>query len=462
MIHFEPQRNNIMNSCKKRATVIETIPVEKKQRTETIDSDSLAPLHQAAIPVSTFLDVNDCVPVALISDKHQRSPALNDPNNKRQKIMISATIRKQKNEDSCPIYKLSNDELMHIIGYVGEKQYGFVAGVSKRFYEVYLDTYEGETSTSMENAVASVSCAAMCLIHLEEAGFDHRSFYCDVASLFNTAAKEEKLKILKFGEASGYKLNDILNESGIAHSAENGHLEVVQYLRQLGVEWDFLTCSFAAENGHLELLKWARANDCEWNSWTCHRAARNGHLELLIWARENGCPWDFRTCSSAAYNGHLELLQWCMANGCEWDFRTSANAANSGHLKLLKWCRANQCPWDEETCANAAYNGHLELLQWARASLCPWDEETCSFAAMNGHFELLKYARANQCPWDENTCAYAAKNGHLELLKWCRANQCPWDKNTCTNAAENGHLELLKWARLNGCPSDENTYESAL
>ena len=113
--------------------------------------------------------------------------------------MISATIRKQKNEDSCPIYKLSNDELMHIIGYVGEKQYGFVAGVSKRFYEVYLDTYEGETSTSMENAVASESCAAMCLIHLEEAGFDHRSFDCDVASLFNTAAKEEKLKILKFG-----------------------------------------------------------------------------------------------------------------------------------------------------------------------------------------------------------------------------------------------------------------------
>jgi hypothetical protein len=89
-------------------------------------SQSLAPLQQAAIPVSKFLDVNDCVPVALISDKHQRSPALNDPNNKRQKIMISATIRKQKNEDSCPIYKLSNDELMHIIGY----QHGKCRGLS--------------------------------------------------------------------------------------------------------------------------------------------------------------------------------------------------------------------------------------------------------------------------------------------------------------------------------------------
>jgi hypothetical protein len=39
---------------------------------------------------------------------------------------ISASIRKEENEDSCPILKLSHDELKLIFGYAGEKQYGLL------------------------------------------------------------------------------------------------------------------------------------------------------------------------------------------------------------------------------------------------------------------------------------------------------------------------------------------------
>lgn len=113
------------------------------------------------------------------SGKHERSSASNAPNDKRQKMTspscpatpyqnegvlavmnkltllvehhpeflskleglleevfnklepeVSAAIRKEKNEDSCPIFKLSNDELKLVFGYAGEKKYGFVACVS--------------------------------------------------------------------------------------------------------------------------------------------------------------------------------------------------------------------------------------------------------------------------------------------------------------------------------------------
>ena len=47
---------------------------------------------------------------------------------------VSAAIRKENNEESCPLYKLANDELKHIFGYVGEMQYGFVACTSNRFH----------------------------------------------------------------------------------------------------------------------------------------------------------------------------------------------------------------------------------------------------------------------------------------------------------------------------------------
>jgi len=211
---------------------------------------------------------------------------------------------------------ISNDVLQHIFGYVGDKQYIFVAGTSSSFRQVYLDTFRNEMLTSIKCAVASVSCAAVYL-HWEEPGCDSRA-----RSLFKTAAIEGKLEILKWGEHSGYKLNTILDCDIMVQAALHGHLEVMKYLRQLGISWNERTCAMAAKNGHLELLKWARANQCPWDAWTCAYAAMNGHLELLKWARANQCPWDEWTCALAATNGHLELLKWARSNGCRWNKQT--------------------------------------------------------------------------------------------------------------------------------------------
>jgi len=76
---------------------------------------------------------------------------------------VSATVRKEKNEESCPIYKVSNDGFKHIFGHVGEKQYGFVACVSDRFHQVYADMFGDEKLMSAESAVTSVSCAKLYL-----------------------------------------------------------------------------------------------------------------------------------------------------------------------------------------------------------------------------------------------------------------------------------------------------------
>jgi len=56
--------------------------------------------------------------------------------------------------------------------------------------------------------------------------------------LFQAAASDGKLDVLKWGEESGYKLDNILDEDGIADVALNGYLEVVKYLRKLGISWN--------------------------------------------------------------------------------------------------------------------------------------------------------------------------------------------------------------------------------
>jgi len=114
-----------------------------------------------------------------------------------------------------------------------------------------------------------VSCAKLYL-DTERLDYNTRT-----KLLFESSACDGKLDVLKWGHGSGYELETILENGEIADVALNGqHLEVVQYLRTIGIEWDERTCSHAAEGGHLELLKWARANGCPWDKWTC-----SSHLE---------------------------------------------------------------------------------------------------------------------------------------------------------------------------------------
>ena len=95
---------------------------------------------------------------------HSKLEKMLEGNFGKLEIEVYADDRKQENEDSCPIYKLSNDELKHICGYVGEMQYGFVACTSyTRFHQVYLETFGYKTSTTFRNATVSVSCAKLCL-----------------------------------------------------------------------------------------------------------------------------------------------------------------------------------------------------------------------------------------------------------------------------------------------------------
>ena len=39
---------------------------------------------------------------------------------------------------------------------------------------------------------------------------------------------------------------------------------------------------------------------CPWDELTCKWAAGNGHLKVLQWLRENGCPWDKEDCAIVA------------------------------------------------------------------------------------------------------------------------------------------------------------------
>ena len=91
-------------------------------------------------------------------------------------------------------------------------------------------------------------------------------------------------------------------------------------------------------------LSWALEKCTEKKERFCAEMAQNGNLELLQFLHENGCPWDEDTCSEAALGGHLECLKYAHDNGCPWDESTCFIAAFYGHLECLKYARENWCP----------------------------------------------------------------------------------------------------------------------
>jgi hypothetical protein len=56
---------------------------------------------------------------------------------------------------------------------------------------------------------------------------------------------------------------------------------------------------------------WFRGQGCPWNVVLCTFAADNGHLEMLRWLREHGCPVDIDWCEDkATQQGHNPVLEW--------------------------------------------------------------------------------------------------------------------------------------------------------
>lgn len=160
----------------------------KRQKATIDDTPGYPPSSPAPQNEGVLLAINDLTKLVESDPRlHSKLEGMLKDVLNRLKSVASATSQKEKNEDSCLIYKLSNDALELIFDYVGENQYGFVACVSNRFHHVYIDTFGGETLTSIESAAVLPSRAELCLCTEES--------YCNTRAviLFQAAVSDGKL-----------------------------------------------------------------------------------------------------------------------------------------------------------------------------------------------------------------------------------------------------------------------------
>ena len=156
-------------------------------------------------------------------------------------------------------------------------------------------------------------------VHMNAVGFRYTGrlmepFCGDVYEgvLLNYAAFQGSIEILWWlMEEKGCKLN---KNTGW-YAGVSGSVEVLEYLKFRGYEFNEMACNGAAREGHLEVLKFARDQDppCPWDQWTCTYAAGGGRLEVLKWLRSQDppCPWSRSDCrAEASMHGHQHVVDW--------------------------------------------------------------------------------------------------------------------------------------------------------
>ena len=188
------------------------------------------------------------------------------------------TFAAATNASSVSIFPFDDnlDVLKHVLMFVGENQYRFVAGVSRCFQQAYSDVFPASRKTYLNASMENI--ARFCWSEIDHGSVIYQKLLCRSA-------------------------------------ARHGNIQSLQYLRSVRCVWDEETCAKAALNGHLNVLQWCREHDCPWDKWTCHYAAMNGHLNVLKWCREHRCPWDEETYRRVV-NRHPHIVQWCRENGC--------------------------------------------------------------------------------------------------------------------------------------------------
>ena len=157
--------------------------------------------------------------------------------------------------------------------------------------------------------------------------------------------------------------------------AKTNKLELLEWIREeKKCEWDYRTINVAARQGNLEMVKYCVANECPIDEFACACAAENGHLEVLKYLREEAkVPWDSETAIWAAQNGHLHILEYLVEREYDnYDTLACERAAKSGHLDCLKYLHETaKAPWDSWAIREAHKKNKTECLQYLLDNNCP-------------------------------------------------------------------------------------------
>ena len=263
----------------------------------------------------------------------------------------------------------------------------------------------------------------------------------------------------------------------IAAAAENGHVEVLEWMCAFGVpvrndEDDGYRLGpdavrAAAEGGQLGVLQWLH----ERRSVACaiQHAARRGDMHILRWFKDEGI-FDqdgerrlhlddvlFDAFLSAVSSDRRDAVEWLREAYPEqeatWDVSSLVMdaAAHAGNLVMMQSLVERGGALTAWTCHGAAKGNNVEVLTWLRDWGCHWDNETFRVAAEHGAVDALAllYDTVRPVEWGEVGARVSISDiDGLQFAKEKGGVLFDDDKELrlgLVEAADFGKLHVLQW-----------------
>ena len=264
--------------------------------------------------------------------------------------------------------------LRNVLSYVGKNQYRFIGTVDHTFHDTYVSLHPEKTT---QYNVSTMEHAAICCN--EVSGYSGRFILCEKAVTIGNLpvlqflfSNKCPIHCVRFQRSSTEKRDDLF-----IIAVRNGHVHILQWLQELG-DFSFLPkyrpspgreTGCAADNGDLDMLQWLHTNGFPWSDNVFLYAAGKGHLLVLQYLRDLHCPCvdEIYWIASLLLHCQYNAVQCILTNECWISPDISTSTYNPQTVQILQWLHYNNVAFNEDAVRRAT-----KILKWN-------DQYSCEF-----------------------------------------------------------------------------------
>ena len=248
---------------------------------------------------------------------------------------------------------------------------------------------------------------------------------------------------------------------------ERGHLHVLKYLHEelhyfLGLQ---RYCKPAIEHGKLEILQWLKNIGIMDNDDLCIGFIDNGSLKT-----------DLDYCECAIKSGNVESLKWLLdigqynIMGC--NSQVFADAIRTESTEMIQYCfnLGNNILNSYNVDCAIRHTKSVEVyrlvheLGYEFSDIENWLGFACRMA---DDLEIIKFFRSISAPWYDGIMKDIVEHGTLEMIQYAHQDGCQWtthgEEYYCLLRSESFSLDKLNYLIDNGCVLDcEHSCSSGL
>jgi len=254
----------------------------------------------------------------------------------------------------------------------------------------------------------------------------------------------------------------------LCRAAEQGRVNVLQWLKKKGVEAGGHELQVAIERNRLEVVQWLATSDTFSLRRAMNFACKCGSFECARYFCDQGACLTKRNAMDLIIHGDVKCLSWVfqISRGMGWEnMQWMATAAEGGNVENMEWLRARGIPPNETAMTIAVDCCFWDAVKWLHSHEIKVPPDIFIMATSND-VEIIKWALSLGIVPPPESLKYAVVEGDLDAVKVLHAAGVVMSAALRQEAGESNYYKCIKWLQEQGValrPCDTClTFENAL